>query len=313
MSRTCPTPPSLSYEIYPPNTPAAHERFDGLLSELASTAPDYVSVTSNGDAERRAATLSAVHHLVHHTRLRPLVHLTCVGQGRDALADLIRHVIDLGVRGVLALRGDRLPGPDGAPVPVENPDELPFARYLVELVREVEADSTATLAAGRLSVGVAAYPVRHPESPSFQHDVEVLLAKQRSGADYAITQVYFRPEDYTNLRRAAARAGVTIPLVPGLLPVDSPGRLARLCALTGVAPDPALAHALESARSPGERRRIGVDFASRLARTALDAGAPGIHVYTFNNAAAPLELVDALDLPRSRSLTRDDLAARIGA
>lgn len=308
MSHDPATPPSLSYEVYPPTGPAAAERFAKTLSALEATGPDHVSVTSNGDAARRAATLATVHDLLRTTRLRPLVHLTCVGQSRVSLVDLVRHVIDLGVRGVLAVRGDR-PLDAG----VENPDELPFARYLVELVREVELASTATLAAGRLSVGVAAYPVRHPESPSFQHDVEVLLSKQRSGADYAITQVYFRHEDYSGLVRAARRAGVTLPLIPGVLPVDDPRRLQRLATMTGVAPDARLASRLESARTATERRRIGVDFAAELARRALDEGAPGVHVYTFNHPEPPVELVERLQLPRHRSAVRDDLAARVGA
>ena len=147
-------------------------------------------------------------------------------------------------------------------------------------------------------MGVAAYPTRHPESPSFRHDVEVLLAKQRSGADFAITQVYFRPQRYERLVAAARAAGVTIPIVPGIMPVTDPRRLRTLCRLAGLAPHPGLAAALEDAPGPAERHRAGVAFAARLARAALDAGAPGLHLYTFNEHRAALDLLEHVDLPR---------------
>ncbi|WP_394162033.1 methylenetetrahydrofolate reductase [Galactobacter valiniphilus] len=300
-------PPSLSYELFPPASAAAAERLEVSLEALAQTEPDYVSVTYSGTPHRRRATLDLVDHLVRDTRLRPLAHLTCVGESAESLAGLVRHFIGLGVRGVLAMRGD-LPEDPAAYV-----GEYPFARYLVELIREVEGQYSAALGAGRLSVGVAAYPVRHPESPSFQHDVEVLVGKQRSGADYAITQVYFRPEDYTQLVDAARRAGVTIPIIPGVLPVDSADRLARLATLTGVEPDPLLGHALETASDEAERRRIGVEFAASLARRALGDGAPGVHVYTFNRHEGAIDLVERLDLPGQRTDARHGLAARVGA
>lgn len=307
MPHALATPPSLSYEVYPPATPRAREALNTTLDALAPTHPDFVSVTYSGTPERRRTTLELIHEILDHTRLRPLAHLTCVGESAETLTDLIRHFISLGVRGVLAMRGDLPTDPDG------ERGEYPFARYLIELIRRVEAQNAVALGAGRLSIGVAAYPVRHPESPSFQHDIEVLLGKQRSGADYAITQVYFRPEEYTGLVAAARTAGVSIPIVPGLLPVDDVRRLERLSAMTGVAPDPQLAASLESARTEAERTRIGVDFAARLARRALEDGAPGVHVYTFNKHRGATELVERLELPRRRSDARLDSAARVGA
>lgn len=285
-----PAPPSLSYELYPPRSAASADTLLRTIEELEPTRPDHVSVTYSGDEQRRDSSLALLDHLLARTSLRPLAHLTCVGSTRAELEQTVAALVRRGVRGVLALRGDLDPG--------SEPGELRHAGELVELVREVEQRHTAALAAGRLAVGVAAYPTRHPESPSFRHDVEVLLAKQRSGADFAITQVYFRPQRYERLVAAARAAGVTIPIVPGIMPVTDPRRLRTLCRLAGLAPHPGLAAALEDAPGPAERHRAGVAFAARLARAALDAGAPGLHLYTFNEHRAALDLLEHVDLPR---------------
>ncbi|MET4060192.1 methylenetetrahydrofolate reductase (NADPH) [Arthrobacter sp. UYP6] len=289
-------PPALSYELYPPTNARTEKAVLQVIDELAGTHPDYVSVTYSGTPERRQASVRLLEHLVHATRLRPLGHLTCVGETRESLYRLVNLLVGLGVRGVLAMRGD-LPADPGA-----FRGELPFARYLVELIREIEDQHSAALAGGRMAVGVAAYPNRHPESPSFQHDIEVLVSKERSGANFAISQVYFNPADYVQLVTAARAAGVTIPIIPGIIPMSSQNRLQRLALMTGVHPDPALLHRLEIAGSDAERRRIGVDAAVALARAAFDAGAPGLHLYTFNEARACVEIVEALNLPASRAL-----------
>jgi len=296
-------PPSLSYELYPPASPGAEASVHESIEQLAGTDPDYVSVTYSGTPERRLQSLQLIDHLVRETKLRPLAHLTCVGESADSLRTLIRRFIALGVRGVLALRGDLPADPEGWR------GEFPFARYLIELIREVEDEHAASLAGGRIGVGVAAYPHRHPESPSFEHDVEVLLGKQRSGADYAITQVYFRPEDYRNLVAAARRAGVCIPVIPGIIPLNSLPRLNRLAVMTGVEPDPVLAHALQTAGSAAERHRIGVRWAVDLARAAFDDGAPGLHLYTFNDHRGSLDVIERLQLPGARSRAAESWAA----
>ncbi|MBM6622777.1 methylenetetrahydrofolate reductase [Micrococcaceae bacterium RIT802] len=283
-------PPALSFELYPPRDQRAVPGVLETVGALADARPDYVAVTYNGTPERREATLDLVGHLAAATRLRPLAHLTCVGETRGSLALLVERLIALGVRGVLALRGD-LPTDRAT-----SRGDLPFARHLIELIRDVESRHSAALCGGRLAVGVAAYPQRHPESPSFEHDVEVLLAKERSGADFAITQVYFGEGDYGHLLQAARAAGVTIPIVPGLIAFDSVRRLVRLSELAGIAPDAGLAHRLEDAGDEAARRRIGIDHAVRLANTAIADGAPGIHLYTFNDHRGPLGVVDRLGL-----------------
>ncbi|MCT1776472.1 methylenetetrahydrofolate reductase [Brachybacterium sp. p3-SID957] len=282
--------PALSYELFPARSGASFERLQQTVAQLEQTAPDYVSVTSRTGYQNFARVLELTDHVLEETRLRPLVHLTSVGARRQHLVAGIEALLDRGVRGILALRGD---------VPedhVPEEDEFPFARYLVELIREVERDRSALLAGGRIAVGVAAYPVRHPESPTRQHDIEVLVSKARSGADFAITQVFFDPAAYCDLVARARRAGVDIPLVPGFVPATDPARLQRLAELSGVHAPRELLHALETARDETDRRRIGTRFTVDLIRGVLDAGAPGLHLYTFNRHAEALDVLEALDL-----------------
>ncbi|MEE9096206.1 methylenetetrahydrofolate reductase [Pseudarthrobacter phenanthrenivorans] len=286
-------PVALSYELFPPRSPAAAETLWTTIRELETTEPDYVSVTYGASGSNRDTAVELINRLLLETTLRPLAHLTCVGNSPQELAGIVGELLDTGVRGILALRGD-LPKDASAPAA----GSLRYAQDLIELIRRVEQRRSALLCAGRIAVGVAAYPSRHPESPSEEHDVEVLLAKQRSGADFAITQVFFETRQYEDLLTRARRAGVTIPIIPGVMPLTSLRRLKRLGELTGVEPAPQLMERLATAGSDLERLHIGVDATVDLANAALHAGAPGIHIYTFNEHQSALEVLDKLALPR---------------
>lgn len=289
-------PVALSYELFPPRSPAAAETLWTTIRELEATEPDYVSVTYGASGSNRDTAVDLINRLLLETTLRPLAHLTCVGNTPDELADIIGELLDHGVRGILALRGD-LPKDGSQPAS----GSLRYAQDLIELIRRVEQRRSALLCAGKIAVGVAAYPTRHPESPSVGHDVEVLLAKQRSGADFAITQVFFHASEYANLVSRARRAGVTIPIIPGVMPLTSLRRLKRLGELAGVEPSAELMERLGAADTEAERRRIGVNATVNLANAALDAGAPGIHLYTFNEHAHALDVLEKLALPRPTS------------
>ncbi|WP_426297934.1 methylenetetrahydrofolate reductase [Arthrobacter sp. R-11] len=299
-------PLALSYELFPPRSPAAAESLWTTIGELEATDPDYVSVTYGASGSNHDTAIELINRLLLETTLRPLAHLTCVGNTPEELAEIIGDLLDHGVRGILALRGD-LPKDGGKPVD----GSFRYAQDLIELIRRVEQRRSALLCAGKIAVGVAAYPTRHPESPSEAHDIEVLLAKQRSGADFAITQVFFHADQYTDLLSRARRAGVTIPIIPGVMPLTSLRRLKRLGELTGVEPAPELIDRLAAADTDAERRRIGVSATVDLANAALDAGAPGIHLYTFNEHTCALDVLDKLALPRpARPASRLNAIAR---
>src|SRR5918994_5823117 len=293
-------PVALSYELFPPRSPAAAESLWTTIGELESTDPDYVSVTYGASGSNRDTAVELINRLILETTLRPLAHLTCVGNTPEELAGIIGELLDVGVRGILALRGDE-PKDGAAP----QAGSLRYAQDLIELIRRVEQRRSALLCAGKVAVGVAAYPTRHPESPNEAHDVEVLLAKQRSGADFAITQVFFHSEQYADLMTRARRAGVTIPIIPGVMPLTSLRRVKRLGELAGVEPAPDLLERLAAADNDIERLQIGVRATVDLANAALDAGAPGIHLYTFNEHQSALEVLDKLSLGRpTRSASR---------
>ena len=299
-------PVALSYELFPPRSPAAAESLWNTIRELETTDPDYVAVTYGASGSNRDTALELVHRLVQETTLRPLAHLTCVGNTPQELAEIIGELLDTGVRGILALRGDQ---PQDGAHPAAG--SLTYAQDLIDLIRRVEQRRSALLCAGKIAVGVAAYPTKHPESPSEEHDIEVLLAKQRSGADFAITQVFFHSEQYADLVTRARRAGVTIPIIPGVMPLTSLRRVTRLAELAGVEPAPELLERLAAADTDAERLRIGVRATVDLANAALEAGAPGIHLYTFNEHQSALEVLDKLALPRhSRSASRRSAIAR---
>ncbi|MGA7203022.1 MAG: methylenetetrahydrofolate reductase [Specibacter sp.] len=291
---TASAPIALSYELFPPRNESASASLWDTIRELECTNPDYVSVTYGANGSNRNTAVDLLNRLLTETSLRPLAHLTCVGDTAEELAEIISELLDHGVRGILALRGDL---PKDAPA-TPRPGSLTYAQDLIELIRRVEQRRSALLCAGKVAIGVAAYPAKHPESPSIEHDVEVLLAKQRSGADFAITQVFFHADQYKDLVARARRAGVSIPIIPGVMPLTSLRRVERLGVLTGVEPAPKLLDALGRAEDAAESRRIGVAATVDLARAALDAGAPGIHLYTFNEHAAALDVLDKLQLLR---------------
>ena len=284
--------PALSYELFPARSDTSFERLRETIAQLEATAPDHVSVTSRAGHGNLSRVLELTEHVLAETSLRPLVHLTSVGSTRAQLTTIVHALLDRGVRGLLALRGDQ---PEGHRL---EDDEIPFARPLVELIRAIKRERTAGLAGGRVSIGVAAYPHRHPESPTTSHDTEVLVAKERAGADFAITQVFFDPEAYCHLLERSRAAGIRMPLVPGLVPATNARRLQRLAAMSGVEPPRELLHQLEIAADDTERRRIGVRFTVGLARRVLDSGAPGLHLFTFNSHADALDVLDHLDLDR---------------
>ncbi|WP_422116323.1 methylenetetrahydrofolate reductase [Brachybacterium sp. UNK5269] len=302
LERTAPAArrPALSYELFPARSDLSFDRLRTTISHLEATGPDYVSVTSRAGHGNLARVLELTEHVLAETALRPLVHLTSIGSTRAQLTAIIHALLDRGVRGLLALRGDQMPGHS-----LEG-DEIPFARPLIELIREVERERTAVLAGGRLSVGVAAYPHRHPESPTTRHDTEVLVAKERAGADFAITQVFFEASSYCALLERARAAGVRMPIVPGFVPATDPRRLVRLAELSGVGAPRRLLHDLETAADDAERRRIGVRFTVDLATRVLDAGAPGLHLFTFNSHAEALDVLDALNLDRWSTTPQGD-------
>jgi methylenetetrahydrofolate reductase (NADPH) len=293
--------PTVSFEIFPPRTPAAADSLWRTVQHLAAVTPDYISVTFGASGSTRESSRAIVRSILAETPVTAVAHLTCVGASRAEVAALVGEFLDEGVRSILALRGDP---PKDEPDWRPHPEGLAYASELVALIRQIERDRTtgrpgaepATLLRPEpLSIAVAAYP-GGAASPTRRDDVAALLAKQEAGADYALTQVFYDPAAYVGLVREARGAGVHLPIVPGLIPMTDPGRLSRLEVLTGVTPPADLMARLAAEDDPVARHRLGIRASVDLARAVLDAGAPGIHLYTFNKHEAALDLLEGVNL-----------------
>ncbi len=291
--------PTISFELYPPRTPKGERDLPGTVAALAAIEPDFFSVTYGASGRTRASSGHLLAHILEHTSVAPIAHLTCVGASEAELDDIVTGLVRIGVRDVLALRGDP---PEGEPDWRPHPEGYTSASQLVELLRRVEARELGPSpdAGSALSISVAAYPGgTYDDAGDPLPDptaIAALRAKQDAGADYAITQVFFDPECYRAFVAAARDAGVHIPIVPGVLPLTDPKRLRRIEGLTGVPVPPALLARLDAAADPEERYRIGLDASVALVSGVLDAGAPGLHVYTFNSARPALDVLTAAGL-----------------
>ena len=277
---------ALSFEIIPPRPSDSVAKMDELIAGLAAYNPDYVSVTSSRRSEWLEGTAAVIARIAETTDLRPIAHLACTAGTREELTEWIRTLIDAGVRGFLALRGD---------LPETGMPEhyLQYATDLLNLIEEVQEEEAFRLAAGKLALSVACYPKGHEESRNFDHDLDVLLTKQRLGADFAITQLFFEAQDYLDFVEVARLAGVRIPLIPGIMPMTSLKRVRRMGELSGLeVPEVVEKQLLEA----DDEYETGMQLTAKLAREILDAGTGGLHVYTHNNLAVTRDFLDRIGI-----------------
>ena len=277
---------SYSFEFFPPKDEAGTVALWDTLRSLEQLQPTFVSVTYGAGGTTRDRTIGITRKIAVETSMVPMAHLTCVGHTREEMTQVVRDLGEAGIRNVLALRGDPEAGP-GTPW-VTAPGGLTYASELVTLVREV----------GDFSVGVAAFPLGHREAASLEDDVAVLLAKQRAGAQFAITEMFFQASDYADLVARAHAAGVVIPIVPGIMPITNLRQVTRMAELSGRdVPRSVVARIAEHEGDPEAVRREGIAVASELCESLLADGAPGLHFYTLNKSAATREIYANLRLP----------------
>jgi methylenetetrahydrofolate reductase (NADPH) len=264
----------VSFEVYPPRDQNSGESLESSILELAKMDPTFISVTFGAGGSSTKNSLAVLKFIHTQTKAAALAHLTCVGHSFLETKDLVNQFMDEGITDFLALRGDPQPG-----MPAEPKGELKSSSELVQLISQVHKDRGNSRA--DLQVAVATFPNGHPDSDSIAQDIQALLAKQNAGADYAITQLFFFASDYVSFVKLAREAGVTIPILPGIMPVTSMQRLNRVIELTGEANPVALAKAL-SADSKEKAKEAGIDWAANLVTELVEAGAPGVHLYAFN-------------------------------
>lgn len=274
--------PTLSFEFFPPKDEAGEANLWSAFEKLLEVSPDYVSVTYGAGGSNRESSLAVVDRMA--AQVLTIGHLTCVGATRQSTLEILHHFERAGVGAILALRGD---------APKDNPDalgqgELKTALELVDLVH----------ASTKLEVGVAAFPEIHPESPNMEHDSKVLALKQTAGASFAVTQLFFSVQAYTDLVASAQVAGATLPIVPGVMPISNAKQVLRMAELSGAAIPAELLAKFDAAADDAEAREIGMAFSTQLARDLVAVGAPGIHIFTLNHHAAAIELARGAGLCR---------------
>jgi len=279
----------FSVEFMPPKDDEDERRLWGSIRELESLDPAFVSVTYGAGGSRRDRTVRTTGRVAQETTLVPMAHLTAVDHSVAELRNVIGWYAAVGVRNVLALRGDPPGDPMGAWVP--HPDGLRYADELVRLVREL----------GDFCVGVAAFPYGHPRSTDLDVDTAYLVRKLRAGADFAIAQLCFNADDFLRLRDRVAKRGCDAPLLPGILPVTTPKVLHKSVELSGAPVPPAMAARLEPhVDDPVGFRAEGMNLTTELCQRLLAEGVPILHFYTFNRARATKEVLGRLGLVPTR-------------
>jgi methylenetetrahydrofolate reductase (NADPH) len=272
----------FSFEFFPPKSAVGRERLGRTVGELAALRPSFVSVTFGAGGSTREGSFQTASEIVRTTGLAVTPHLSCIGSSRDQVRSQLETYRTIGVRHVVALRGDPPQGED-----LSGPREFRYATDLVAFIR----------AFGGFRISVACYPEFHPESSSPEDDLENFTRKVEAGADEAITQYFYSNDAYFSFVEAARQRGVTIPIVPGLMPLTDFRQVERFSQFCGTEIPQWIRKRMASLEGDAAgQEALGIELAAIQADALLRGGAPGIHFYTLNRAEPTLALFERLGL-----------------
>lgn len=280
--------PTFSCEFFPPKTEEGFETLWQTIKTLAPYRPDFVSVTYGAGGSTQSTSRDVTAKIVSDFNIPTLAHLTCVGSTKDELENIANEYAKLGIHNILALRGDPVAGPGTKWV--STPNGFDYASQLVELLHEL----------GNFSIGVAAFPEKHPESDSLEKDAQVLLAKQEAGADFAITNLFFEASHYFRLLELMEKIGCSIPVIPGIMPLTNISQIERFTTLSGAVFPSELANRFRQIENdPNAIVDLGVEAATKLCEELLAGGAPGIHLYPLNRSTSSQRIFENLGLQKN--------------
>jgi methylenetetrahydrofolate reductase (NADPH) len=268
-------PPRISFEFFPPKTPEMEDRLWEVIKRVEPLGPRFVSVTYGAGGSTRERTHATVRRIRQQTVLEPAAHLTCVAATRQEIERVAQDYWDAGIRHIVALRGDPPGGMGSGERYVPHPGGYAFAADLVFGLKRI-AD---------FEISVAAYPEIHPEAQSAGHDLDNLKRKLDAGANRAITQFFFDVELFLHFRDRAAAAGITVPIVPGILPVTNFAQLKRMSGTCGASIPPWMAAHFDGLDDdPDTRRLVATSLAAEQCRRLQANGVNEFHFYTLNRA-----------------------------
>lgn len=274
----------ISLEVFPPKTDEGKDEIVRIVKDMAIFAPLYVSVSYGAGGTTQERTLMVLKWLKEETKVSLMSHLTCVGATRESMDWLLRALQVLGVENILALRGD-------PPKSIPNFDPLAgdfkYARDLVEFIKNYNA----------FSLAVAVYPEVHRQSGSVEKDMEYTKQKIDAGADLAITQMFFDNRYFYEFRERAAKSGITIPILPGIMPIVDCRKMVSFAGVCNTTLPTEILERMEPVLDmPEEMRKLGVEFAIRQCRDLIRNGVRYIHFYSMNRADSLQEIMKALNL-----------------
>lgn len=334
--------PTISFELQPPRNPDRAPQFWATAKRLVTYRPDFISVTYGAGGHDHNTTQDVVVELLNGTAVEPMAHLTCIRASREDITGLVNSMLGAGTRAFLALRGDP---PNGERKWQTMPNGINSAIDLIKIVRKIEQERAATDASFALRaslhplvIAVAAFPGGNKSSGTTQEqEIQRLLEKQEAGANFAITQLLFDAQLYFDFVAAAREAGVTMPIIAGIVPVTGLGQLDKISSITKISPPPELVAALigesdnfaefvdyaplgggtlfganmhGAETGPEEydavrQYQVGIEYTTKLASELLAGGAPGLHLFTFNQAAPSLDVLRRLEIrPRITNLAQ---------
>jgi methylenetetrahydrofolate reductase (NADPH) len=276
---------TFSIEFFPPATPEGLEKLRATRAQLAALGPEFFSCTYGAGGSTRDRTIQIVREM-RAEGLDAAPHLSCIGATRQSIREHLDEFAEIGVRRIVALRGD-------LPSGMADPGEFRYANELVAFIREASG--------ARFQIEVAAYPEFHPQARSAETDLNAFVGKMQAGADSAITQYFYNADAYFRFVDSVRSRGVTAPIVPGIMPIASYTKLARFSDACGAEIPQWMRRRFESFGDDAESvRAFGLDVVAALCSRLLEGGAPSLHFYTLNQSPLTIEIVRRLGLDQRR-------------